>query len=90
MEDFGARGATALETCLAELEACDVCVLLLDYYYGTIVPRYNASYTETEYEHARLTQVEVLGISRTALMRRGLALTTRSACEISRSHLIGR
>ena len=60
MEDFGSRGTTALATCLTELEACDVCVLLLDHHYGTIVPRYNASYTETEYEQARLIGIEVL------------------------------
>jgi hypothetical protein len=60
MENFGSRGTAALETCLDELEGCDVCVTLLGHRYGSIVPRYNASYTETEYEHARVSDVEVL------------------------------
>jgi hypothetical protein len=59
MEDFGSRGEDALETCLRELETCDVVVVIIGHWYGTIAQRLGLSYTEAEYERAEDPDVEV-------------------------------
>jgi len=59
MEDFGSRGEAALETCLQELERCEVVVVIVGHRYGTIAQRLALSYTEAEYERARDADIQV-------------------------------
>ena len=49
MEFFGARTNRPIETCLEEVRASDVLVLIIGHLYGTIVPNADLSFTETEY-----------------------------------------
>ncbi|HEY1329268.1 MAG TPA: TIR domain-containing protein [Casimicrobiaceae bacterium] len=52
MEFFGARATQPLETCLQEVRASDVLVVIVGHRYGSIVPELGISYTEAEYSEA--------------------------------------
>jgi len=49
MEFFGARTQQPIETCLEEVRASDVLVVIVGHRYGTIVPELGISYSEAEY-----------------------------------------
>jgi hypothetical protein len=49
MEFFGARAAQPIETCLEEVRASDVLVVIVGHRYGSIVPELGLSYSEAEY-----------------------------------------
>ncbi len=49
MEFFGARAEQSIETCLQEVRASDVLVVIVGHRYGTIVPDLGISYSEAEY-----------------------------------------
>ena len=49
MEFFGARAEQAIETCLREVRASDVLVVIVGHRYGSIVPDLGISYSEAEY-----------------------------------------
>jgi hypothetical protein len=49
MEFFGARAAQPIETCLHEVRASDVLVVIVGHRYGSIVPGLEISYSEAEY-----------------------------------------
>src|SRR3954447_16537017 len=50
MEFFGARAEQAIETCLSEVRASDILVVIVGHSYGSIVPSLGISYSEAEYE----------------------------------------
>ena len=50
MEFFGAREAQPIETCLKEVRASDVLVVIVGHRYGSVVPDLGMSYSEAEYE----------------------------------------
>jgi hypothetical protein len=52
MEFFGARAEQPLETCLHEVRASDVLVVIVGHKYGSIVPALGLSYSEAEYSEA--------------------------------------
>jgi hypothetical protein len=60
MEEFGARTATALETCLAEVEQSDVYVGIIAYRLGSIDPETKRPFTVLEYEKAFEQEKEIL------------------------------
>jgi hypothetical protein len=60
MEEFGARTAGALETCLAEVEQCDVYVGIIAYRLGSTDPESNKPFTVLEYEKAAELKKEIL------------------------------
>jgi hypothetical protein len=49
MEFFGARAGQPIETCLQEVRASDVLVVIVGHRYGSIVPELEVSYSEAEY-----------------------------------------
>jgi hypothetical protein len=49
MEFFGARANQPIETCLQEVRASDVLVVIVGHKYGTIVPELGVSFSEAEY-----------------------------------------
>lgn len=49
MEFFGARAEQPIETCLQEVRASDVLVVIVGLRYGSIVPDLGISYSEAEY-----------------------------------------
>ena len=49
MEFFGARAEQPIETCLQEVRASDVLVIIVGHRYGSIVPELGISYSEAEY-----------------------------------------
>lgn len=49
MEFFGARAEQPIETCLQEVRASDVLVVIVGHRYGSIVPALGISYSEAEY-----------------------------------------
>ncbi len=49
MEFFGARAEQPIETCLQEVRASDVLVVIVGHRYGSIVPKLGISYSEAEY-----------------------------------------
>jgi hypothetical protein len=59
MEEFGARTAAPLETCLAEVEQSDVYVGIMAFRLGTVDPESSKSYTQLEYERARDLNKEI-------------------------------
>jgi hypothetical protein len=95
MEDFGSRETVAIETCLAAVENSEVLVLLLGFAYGSMVPTYELSYTQVEYERARECGIPVL-----AYLRDGIGDSAANADdpvrlmdffnEIERSHTVRR
>ncbi len=52
MENFGARKSPPLETCLKELELCDIYLGVIGLRYGSVNDEYDKSYTQLEYEKA--------------------------------------
>src|SRR5260370_32678121 len=60
MEEFGARTATPLETCLAEVEQSDVYVGIIAYRLGSIDPDTKKPFTVLEYEEAVEQKKEIL------------------------------
>jgi hypothetical protein len=50
MEFFGARPGRPIETCLEEVRASDLLVVILGNLYGSLIPGEEVSYTEAEYE----------------------------------------
>ena len=60
MEEFGARTAAPLETCLAEVEQSDVYVGIIAYRLGSIDPETKKPFTELEYEKAVDQKKEIL------------------------------
>jgi hypothetical protein len=49
MEFFGAHAEQPIETCLQEVRASDVLVVIVGHRYGSIVPDLGISYSEAEY-----------------------------------------
>lgn len=49
MEFFGARSEQPIETCLQEVRASDILVVIVGHRYGSIVPDLGISYSEAEY-----------------------------------------
>lgn len=49
MEFFGARAEQPIETCLQEVRASDVLVVIVGHRYGSVVPDLGISYSEAEY-----------------------------------------
>lgn len=49
MEFFGARAQQPIETCLKEVRASDVLVVIVGHRYGSLVPGLGISYSEAEY-----------------------------------------
>jgi len=60
MERFGARKESPLETCLFELEQCDLYVGIIAFRHGSVEPKSEKSYTQIEYERAVQLGKEVL------------------------------
>jgi Domain of unknown function (DUF4062) len=60
MEQFGARTAAPLDTCLAEVEQCDVYVGIIAYRLGSIDPETRKPFTVLEYEKAVEQKKEIL------------------------------
>lgn len=58
MEQFGARTATPLETCIAEVEQSDIYVGVIGFRLGSIEPVSGKSYTQLEYERAQALSKE--------------------------------
>jgi hypothetical protein len=52
MERFGARKEHPLQTCLSEVEQCDIFVCFISFRLGVIDPLTSLSYTQLEYEKA--------------------------------------
>ena len=50
MEFFGARTSQPLETCLQEVRASDILVVIVGHRYGTIAPGRDISFSQAEYE----------------------------------------
>jgi hypothetical protein len=53
MEFFGARAEQPIETCLTEVRASDILVVIVGHTYGSIVPGRGISYSEAEYDEGR-------------------------------------
>src|SRR6266849_261953 len=60
MEEFGARTAAPLETCLAEVEQSDVYVGIIAYRLGSIDPETKKPFTVLEYELAAEQKKDIL------------------------------
>lgn len=60
MEKFGARKSAPLETCLEEVEKCDIYVGIIAYRYGSIHEDTDKSFTQLEYERAVALDKEIL------------------------------
>jgi hypothetical protein len=52
MEFFGARPDRAIETCLEEVRASDIVIVLIGFLYGSLAPGSEISFTQAEYEEA--------------------------------------
>lgn len=52
MENFGARKSPPLETCLKDLELCDIYLGVIGFRYGSVNEQYDKSFTQLEYEKA--------------------------------------
>lgn len=59
MERFGARKASALETCIAEVEQSDIYIGIISFRLGSIEPNTGKSYTQLEYEKALETNKDI-------------------------------
>jgi len=60
MEDFGARSSNPLETCMKEIEKCQVYIGIIAYKYGSEEKNSKKSYTQLEYEKAFELNKEIL------------------------------
>ncbi len=54
MESFGARPEEPIDVCLKHVRRSDMVVLILAHKYGSVVPGRRMSFTQAEYEEARL------------------------------------
>lgn len=59
MESFGARKSTPIETCLEEVEKCDIYIGIISMCAGTIHPKFKKSFTHLEYEKAYLLNKDI-------------------------------
>lgn len=59
MEEFGARKEAPLETCLAEVDQCDVFVGIIGFRLGSVDTESGKSFTQREYERAYELQKEL-------------------------------
>lgn len=59
MESFGARSSSPLETCLKELEECDIYIGIISMRYGSIDTDTEKSFTQLEYERAKDLGLEI-------------------------------
>jgi uncharacterized protein DUF4062 len=50
MEFFGARSEQPIETCLKEVRASDVIVVIIGHRYGSLAPGFGISFSEAEYQ----------------------------------------
>lgn len=60
MEEFGARKSSPLETCLHEVEECDIYVAIIAMRYGSVNKATGKSYTQLEYDKAISENKEIL------------------------------
>ncbi len=60
MEYFGARDDVPLETCLSQVRASDILVVILAHRYGSLVPGEEISYTEAEYREGHRLKMPCL------------------------------
>jgi len=60
MENFGSNKRRAIETCLKEVEDCDIYVGIIGYRYGSIDEDSLKSFTQLEYEEAKRLNKEIL------------------------------
>jgi len=60
MEEFGARPDAPLDTCLTEVEQSDIYVGIVAYKLGSMDDTSQKSFTQLEYEHARLLGKHIL------------------------------
>jgi len=60
MEEFGAHTRSPLDTCLAEVEDCDVYIGIIAYRLGSIEPNRKQPFTILEYEKAKDQNKEIL------------------------------
>lgn len=60
MENFGSRKSPPLETCLVEIEKCDIYVGIIAYRYGSVDKESLKSFTRLEYERALELNKEIL------------------------------
>lgn len=60
MELIGARPNRAIDTCLEEVRASDVLVVVIGFLYGSLVPNSDVSYTEAEYHEGYAHRKEFL------------------------------
>lgn len=60
MEEFGARSATPLETCLIEVEQSDIYIGVIGFRLGSVQESTGKSYTQLEYERALELKKETL------------------------------
>jgi hypothetical protein len=60
MEAFGARTEAPLETCLAEVEQCNVYLGVIGFRLGSVDDLSGKSFTQLEYERARELNLEIL------------------------------
>jgi len=59
MEQFGARAAKPIETCLAEVRSSDIIILIVGHRYGTLVP---GSKPSISFSHAEYLEAIISGI----------------------------
>lgn len=60
MEAFGARKSAPLETCISEVQKCDIFICIISMRYGSVDVNTNKSYTQLEYEKAVECGKEIL------------------------------
>lgn len=60
MEKFGARKSKPLETCLTEITSCDIYIGIVSMCYGSIDDETGKSYTQLEYDKAKVLGLEIL------------------------------
>ena len=60
MEKFGAGTSAPLETCLVEIDKCDIYVGVIGYMYGSVEEKTLKSFTQLEYEKALELKREIL------------------------------
>lgn len=60
METFGARKSKPLETCLKEIESCEIYIGIISMCYGSVDEETGKSYTQLEYDKAKELGLEIL------------------------------
>ena len=69
MEFFGARAEQPIETCLQEVRASDVLVVIVGHRYGSIVPEFGISYSEAGYRRVSNSRSPASSICGTTTFR---------------------